>query len=139
VTAPVVEVRHVDNSEDLRSAVFQALGAASACWDDLSNAGVFQSERARGIGEELLERIAAEHAAFPVLVTERGAVTYDELLRLAVDTGEQREAARSAVARLEAENKQLRVLLADAREQIPDLVLAVAIDKALDVYGQTRS
>lgn len=49
--------RFLDDADSLESAVFQALGAASACWDNLEGAGVFQSERARAIGEELLERI----------------------------------------------------------------------------------
>ena len=34
--------------------VFEALGAASSCWDNLSGAGTFESTRARIIGEELL-------------------------------------------------------------------------------------
>lgn len=41
----------------LESAVFQAIGAASACWEDISAAGVFDSERARQIGELLLDKI----------------------------------------------------------------------------------
>jgi hypothetical protein len=34
--------------------IFQALGAASTCWEDMSGTGVFDSERARSIGNALL-------------------------------------------------------------------------------------
>lgn len=47
----------LEHAESLEEAVFQALGAASACWDNLEGAGVFQAERAHAIGVELLERI----------------------------------------------------------------------------------
>lgn len=43
--------------EDLSEAVFQALGAASSCWDNLLGAGVFESERARDIGIDLMTYI----------------------------------------------------------------------------------
>lgn len=45
------------NSGDLDGAVFQALGAASTCWENLSGAGVFDSTRAKDIGDGLLEFI----------------------------------------------------------------------------------
>jgi hypothetical protein len=47
----------VDDATDRRSAVFQALGAASACWENLSGAGVFDSTRAKAIGEALLAKL----------------------------------------------------------------------------------
>lgn len=37
-----------------REVVFQAIGNASTCWNDLEGAGVFDSERAKRIGEELI-------------------------------------------------------------------------------------
>jgi hypothetical protein len=43
-----------DGSLPLRSAVFQAIGAASVCWDD---AGVFQEDLATEIGESLIKLI----------------------------------------------------------------------------------
>lgn len=46
-----------DGTLSLESAVFQALGAASACWENLSGAGVFQSEEAQEIGNVLVEAI----------------------------------------------------------------------------------
>jgi len=45
--------------EDPQQAVFMALGAASACWEDLRSAGVFESTRAKQIGDELMEYLYA--------------------------------------------------------------------------------
>lgn len=43
-------------STTLEEAVFMALGAASVCWDNPGGgSGVFHSERAKQIGEELIE------------------------------------------------------------------------------------
>lgn len=47
---------------DLSKLVFEALGAVSACWDNLAGAGTFESTRARAIGEELLDGIRAHFA-----------------------------------------------------------------------------
>lgn len=47
-------MKYLDGATSLEQAVFQALGAASACWGNLEGAGVFQAERAMQIGEELL-------------------------------------------------------------------------------------
>lgn len=44
----------------LAEAVFQALGAASMCWEHVDKAGVFQSERAKAIGDALLNKIALD-------------------------------------------------------------------------------
>lgn len=41
----------------LRDAVMQAMGGASACWEDLAGAGLFNSDRCKLIGEILLEEI----------------------------------------------------------------------------------
>jgi uncharacterized protein YegP (UPF0339 family) len=41
--------------DPLRSVIFQALGAASACWENLAGAGVFESDRAKAIGDDLLD------------------------------------------------------------------------------------
>lgn len=46
-----------DRCESIDDYVFQALGAASVCWDDVSGAGVFDSERAVAIGQALLIKI----------------------------------------------------------------------------------
>jgi hypothetical protein len=47
---------------NIESAVYQALGAASMCWEDMSQTGVFQSDEATRIAEGLL-RFIAEHPA----------------------------------------------------------------------------
>jgi hypothetical protein len=44
----------VDYDELLSEVVFQALGAASACWENLSRAGIFESDRAKQIGDDLI-------------------------------------------------------------------------------------
>lgn len=49
-----------DGSLSLESAVFQALGAASTCWDPMDGTGIFQSDVAKAIGDALLEKINNE-------------------------------------------------------------------------------
>lgn len=44
-----------DGSLSTASAVFQALGYASTCWENMSGTGVFQSERAKQAGDRLME------------------------------------------------------------------------------------
>lgn len=44
-------------SDDLHAAIFQAVGAASACWSNLDGAGVFHSERAKAIGDTIVARV----------------------------------------------------------------------------------
>jgi len=46
--------------ESLEEAVFTSLGAASTCWENLSGAGVFESTRAKAIGEALMNKIREE-------------------------------------------------------------------------------
>jgi hypothetical protein len=41
----------------LETLVFQALGAASACWENLEGAGVFESTRAKDIGDQTVAAI----------------------------------------------------------------------------------
>lgn len=48
------------SSTGKRAAVFMALGAASGCWGDLASAGVFQDERARRIGDDLIRYLGIE-------------------------------------------------------------------------------
>lgn len=43
--------------DSLEQAINMAIGAASACWDNLEGAGVFQSDRARDISDALVELI----------------------------------------------------------------------------------
>jgi len=44
-----------DPDKTLSENVFLALGAASACWENLPGAGVFEDDRTKAIGDELLE------------------------------------------------------------------------------------
>lgn len=49
--------REHDGSLDLESAVFQALGAASTCWEHMEGTGIFESGRAKEIGDTLVAAI----------------------------------------------------------------------------------
>lgn len=55
--------REEDGSLPLESAVFQALGAASTCWENLSGTGIFNDRRAVAIGRALLEEINGNNQA----------------------------------------------------------------------------
>lgn len=50
--------REDDGSLPLKTAVFQALGAASVCWDGVPS-GIFREDRAKEIGEALMAQIRA--------------------------------------------------------------------------------
>jgi hypothetical protein len=43
----------------VREVIFASLGAASACWDHLEGAGVFESDRCKRIGDEVLAWLGA--------------------------------------------------------------------------------
>lgn len=47
----------IQSADTLEEAVGLSIGAASACWDNLSGAGVFESERAAVITETLLDLV----------------------------------------------------------------------------------
>lgn len=63
--------REDDGSLSVESAVFQALGAASTCWESLSGTGVFDSDRAKRIGDALLAEIASRSASTDTVDQER--------------------------------------------------------------------
>lgn len=44
-------------TKSLETAVYEAIGAASVCWENMSGTGIFQEDRARDIAEQLLHRI----------------------------------------------------------------------------------
>lgn len=46
-----------DRVETVADAVFQALGAASMCWEHPYNGGVFDSTRAKAIGDALIRKL----------------------------------------------------------------------------------
>lgn len=41
--------------DTLEEAVQQSVGAASVCWDNMEGAGVFQSDRALDVSEQLID------------------------------------------------------------------------------------
>lgn len=45
--------------------VFEALGAASMCWENPRGAGVFDVERATTIAEELCRRLGIDTSSLP--------------------------------------------------------------------------
>ena len=54
------ELRDNGESDPKASLIFQALGAASVCWGSIKDAGVFDSGRAKQIGNELLSELEAQ-------------------------------------------------------------------------------
>jgi hypothetical protein len=52
-----------DDGPSLKAAVYQALGAASVCWESMNGTGIFQDQRAVEIGERLIDFIRQENNA----------------------------------------------------------------------------
>jgi hypothetical protein len=58
MTEEQLEFHFYDGEEvDLESAVYQALGAASVCWESLEYSGVFDSNRAAAVGRALINKV----------------------------------------------------------------------------------
>lgn len=53
-------VRELDGTLSKEDAIFQAIGAASMCWENVGEAGVFDSTRAKEIGDALIEQLGIE-------------------------------------------------------------------------------
>lgn len=53
-----MSVLDLPEDADYQQVIFNALGAASACWQHIDRAGTFDSARCKAIGEELVERLA---------------------------------------------------------------------------------
>ncbi len=51
---PFITDLDFQESGDKRGAIYMAIGAASACWDNLVGAGTFESTRAKQIGDDLV-------------------------------------------------------------------------------------
>src|ERR1039457_4330738 len=66
----------------VREAVFQALGTASMCWEKVEGAGVFQSDQAAEIGDQLLATIQRLTGTSPAQVT----VSLDDLLAVLAES-----------------------------------------------------
>lgn len=56
-TQPFTFVQHTDVDLTLEEILFQALAAASMCWENVEAAGVFDSTRAKEIGMALLREV----------------------------------------------------------------------------------
>jgi hypothetical protein len=72
-----------DHPATLDGVIYEALGAASVCWEDMTGTGEFQERRAREIGEAVLEYIRTHIAHRPVLRCDDahlGLATTRELL-----------------------------------------------------------
>lgn len=52
-----------EEEPNIEGAVYQALGAASLCWEDMSATGIFQSDEATQIAQGLLRFIAYREAS----------------------------------------------------------------------------
>lgn len=74
MTERILPEYDVVNLRELREAIFQALGAASVCWEE-TPPGVFDSDRAAQVGNELV-KIVLQYATKPWL----GLATTRDLL-----------------------------------------------------------
>lgn len=57
-------------SEELKKFIGEKVGQATACWDNLEGAGVFQSEKASEILDEIFAAIDKENEVLPVDLTD---------------------------------------------------------------------
>lgn len=57
----------VVHEQEMREAVYQALGFASVCWEPMDCTGVFESEKASQVAEELLGVIQQFSPSFHVI------------------------------------------------------------------------
>lgn len=64
----------------IRVKITEAVGAASACWENLSGAGTFESDRAKKIAEDLIEEVLdITHLGEPSLGCATTAQLLEEL------------------------------------------------------------
>lgn len=61
VTKPILFTGAVDDPKTLSEVIGVGAGAISACWGNLSGAGVFESTRAKGIVDEMMAWITANY------------------------------------------------------------------------------
>lgn len=109
-SSPVIELRG-DEIDPLKTAVFVCLGAASACWEDLNEAGTFQSTRATEIGDELVAFIEKRYVS---------REWQDKVVARIPDTYEQRSSAEAMItAWLDDQEAELAKLREFARQVAP--------------------
>ncbi len=65
-----------DECTTLEEAVYQAVGAASVCWDNIQGAGVFDDRQATQVAEDLLAAIRQwmNDVQFTILDGESGSM-----------------------------------------------------------------
>lgn len=109
---------------DIRSAIYEAIGQASMCWESPDRAGSFDSTRAIDVGNELTETIDR-------LRPQSGKWTQGMISRWTCETfGEPRSNLSIAVRANEEMAELLRCLSRDdwdchAREEIADVIITL--------------
>lgn len=80
-TAQITERILVPGDDDtVQDMIYQALGAASVCWTDMEGTGVFMDERAKQIGDELMEIFVNQaHFAHTSSRSEEVRILLDQL------------------------------------------------------------
>jgi hypothetical protein len=81
-----------ESSDPVETAVYQALGAASVCWESMSGTGIFNDRQARAIGEGLMDIIrgaqdAAEHEGYSRGRDDEQREAHDQGYREGVEEG----------------------------------------------------
>lgn len=67
-----VRERKFDDAVSLNELLFQAVGAASMCWEHVEKAGVFDSDRAKAIAEEVVSRLGGIDWAWTIIANAFG-------------------------------------------------------------------
>lgn len=104
------EEAEASNREVLQQEVFEALGAASTCWETPEGAGVFDSTRAKELGDGLMSKIDAHVRAMFEAATElsnagEAESDVEELKALLAQALEERDEARAALSDLQSEKE----------------------------------
>lgn len=109
----------------LEEAVFQALGAASVCWDNLDGAGIFDSSRAREVGDKLMALISERFDQVWASASRSGRekaewVSAPEILDMVVQYGEEsvKAATTGSPKGREGARDKARELWDDIREAL---------------------
>jgi hypothetical protein len=101
---------------NLDTAVFQAMGAISACWDNLKDAGIFESEKAQAYCQELVEWIREHFSESENLLTEAwGIIANATGASWNADT----EWRRAAIIWRDKWHQHLSAHLSDSPEEAP--------------------
>lgn len=104
------EIIEASNREVLQQEVFEALGAASTCWETPEGAGVFDSTRAKELGDGLMSKINAHvqavfEAATKLSNAGEAESDIEELKALLTQALVERDEARAALSALQSEKE----------------------------------